>query len=285
MKNTLSKGHISIALYAVLKECGFLTQEDFAVFERNGSGFSTHETENMDKGIEITSGSLGYGVSIGIGCALAAKRKRIEGQTGWHHMHRSTMRSMNNSKKPGGDEMLEITNRDALYWSRLGMRKAYGDVISRIAQTDPAIVCIAADLANLGVFRDKCPQRYFNAYRKNAPKELESYLEMLWAFAEKRGKGAEYERALYGAAFFAMQTVITNYFYHPKCPLKYCERKNECEKYFQKKYFAGVYDAFPLNEIKRNHRIKMILLKKGKYFWVRALRDIYLSVHRQTCYD
>ncbi len=124
-----------------------------------------------------------------------------------------------------------------------------------------------------------------NVYRKNAPKELESYLEMLWAFAEKRGKGAEYERALYGAAFFAMQTVITNYFYHPKCPLRYRERKNECEKYFQKKYFSGVCDAFPLNEIKRNHRIKMMLLKKGKYFWVRALRDIYLSVHRQTCYD
>ncbi len=61
--------------------------------------------------------------------------------------------------------MLEITNQDALYWSRLGMRKAYGDVISRIAQTDPNIVCIAADVAdsaNLGVFRDKCPRRYFN---------------------------------------------------------------------------------------------------------------------------
>lgn len=77
----LSKGHISIAHYAVLKECGFLTQEDLAVFERNGSGFSTHETENMDKGIEITSGSLGYGVSIGIGCALAAKRKRMDYKT------------------------------------------------------------------------------------------------------------------------------------------------------------------------------------------------------------
>lgn len=71
----LSKGHISIAHYAVLKECGFLSQEDLESFENNGSLFSTHELESLEHGIEVTSGSLGYGLSIGVGAALSARKK------------------------------------------------------------------------------------------------------------------------------------------------------------------------------------------------------------------
>jgi len=71
----LSKGHVSLAHYAALKECGFLTQEDLDSFESNGSTFSTHELESPEHGIEVTSGSLGYGLSIGVGVALSAKRK------------------------------------------------------------------------------------------------------------------------------------------------------------------------------------------------------------------
>ena len=71
----LSKGHVSLAHYAVLKECGFLSQKDLDSFENNGSPFSTHELVSLEHGIEVTSGSLGYGLSIGVGVALAAKRK------------------------------------------------------------------------------------------------------------------------------------------------------------------------------------------------------------------
>lgn len=71
----LSKGHISLAHYAVLKECGFLTQDDLDSFESNGSIFATHELESLEHGIEVTSGSLGYGLSVGVGVALSAKRK------------------------------------------------------------------------------------------------------------------------------------------------------------------------------------------------------------------
>ena len=71
----LSKGHISLAHYAVLKEYGFMTQDDLDSFESNGSLFSTHELENLEHGIEVTSGSLGYGLPIGVGIALSAKMK------------------------------------------------------------------------------------------------------------------------------------------------------------------------------------------------------------------
>ena len=71
----LSKGHISLAHYSVLKQCGFMTDEDIASFEANGSMYSTHELANPVHGIEFTSGSLGYGLSLGLGVALSAKMK------------------------------------------------------------------------------------------------------------------------------------------------------------------------------------------------------------------
>ena len=77
----LSKGHVSLAHYAVLKECGFMSQENLESFEKNGSLFSTHEVESIKHGIEITSGSLGYGLSIGVGMSLAAKQKGMSYKT------------------------------------------------------------------------------------------------------------------------------------------------------------------------------------------------------------
>lgn len=74
----LSKGHCAIAHYAVLKESGFLTEEEMLSFEQPGSDFPTHEVMNLAKGIETSSGSLGYGLSIGIGCAISAKLKNSQ---------------------------------------------------------------------------------------------------------------------------------------------------------------------------------------------------------------
>ncbi len=77
----LSKGHIALAHYAVLAECGFIARDDMLTFEKSGGEFPTHEEMNIRKGIEISGGSLGYGMSIGVGCALAAKRSDAEYRT------------------------------------------------------------------------------------------------------------------------------------------------------------------------------------------------------------
>jgi len=71
----LSKGHCAIGHYAALKEAGFISEDDLKTFEVSGTDFPTHEVRNEKDGIEISSGSLGYGLSVGIGCALDAKRK------------------------------------------------------------------------------------------------------------------------------------------------------------------------------------------------------------------
>ena len=74
----LSKGHVAIGYYAVLTECGYITRDEMMTFEDSGSDFPTHTIMNLSKGIETSSGSLGYGLSIGVGCALAAKKKGLD---------------------------------------------------------------------------------------------------------------------------------------------------------------------------------------------------------------
>lgn len=71
----LSKGHVALALYAVLAECGFISRDEMMSFEARGSDYQTHVAMDLQKGIEISSGSLGWGLSIGVGCALSAKKK------------------------------------------------------------------------------------------------------------------------------------------------------------------------------------------------------------------
>jgi len=69
-----SKGHASPALYAVLYEAGFLTKDDLDRFAVSGGLLEQHPNKDLARGIEVSTGSLGHGLSIGAGMALAAKR-------------------------------------------------------------------------------------------------------------------------------------------------------------------------------------------------------------------
>jgi len=69
----LSKGHCTDALYCVLGEKGYFDkQEAILSFCRFGTKFIGHPNTDIP-GIEINSGSLGHGLSVGVGMALAAK--------------------------------------------------------------------------------------------------------------------------------------------------------------------------------------------------------------------
>jgi len=70
----LSKGHACAALYALLAECGFFPSGWLDTFYQNGSHLAGHATHTYVPGIEISTGSLGHGLSIATGMALAAKR-------------------------------------------------------------------------------------------------------------------------------------------------------------------------------------------------------------------
>ena len=69
----MSKGHCSLGLLSVLHLKGFISKEDLASFRLNGSNFGAHLDADKMPGVEMSTGSLGHGLSGGVGRALAAK--------------------------------------------------------------------------------------------------------------------------------------------------------------------------------------------------------------------
>lgn len=77
----LSKGHCADALYCVLGEKGYYdVKEAIETFSQFGSRFIGHPNTDVP-GIELNSGSLGHGLSVGVGMALAAKMSRRKYRT------------------------------------------------------------------------------------------------------------------------------------------------------------------------------------------------------------
>ena len=72
----LSKGHTAPALYAILAESGFIPKEDLKTFRRIDSYLQGHPDMKHTPGCDMTSGSLGLGLSAAAGMALGAKRQK-----------------------------------------------------------------------------------------------------------------------------------------------------------------------------------------------------------------
>ena len=71
----LSKGHCAPALYAVLAHKGFFPVEDLLTLRKIGSYLQGHPNMNTVPGVDMSTGSLGQGISTACGMALAAKVK------------------------------------------------------------------------------------------------------------------------------------------------------------------------------------------------------------------
>ena len=69
----LSKGHCAPALYAVLAERGFFGKEELETLRHIGSRLQGHPNMNDTPGVDMSTGSLGQGISAAVGMALAAK--------------------------------------------------------------------------------------------------------------------------------------------------------------------------------------------------------------------
>lgn len=69
----LSKGHIAPALYAVMAHAGYFPRTELMTLRKFGSRLQGHPASLKLPGIEVSSGSLGQGLSVGVGLALAAR--------------------------------------------------------------------------------------------------------------------------------------------------------------------------------------------------------------------
>ncbi len=68
----LSKGHASVNLYTMLAHRGFFPVSDLPGFRTIGSHLQGHPSMNKTPGVDMSTGALGHGLSIGVGMALAA---------------------------------------------------------------------------------------------------------------------------------------------------------------------------------------------------------------------
>jgi transketolase len=71
----LSKGHGAAIAYAVLAELGFFPVEWLDTYFQDGSNLAGHVNSHRVPGVEVSTGSLGHGLPIGCGIALAGKRE------------------------------------------------------------------------------------------------------------------------------------------------------------------------------------------------------------------
>jgi len=72
-KFVLSKGHVAPGLYAALAESGYFPKEELLTLRKLGSRLQGHPVKGKLPGIEMSTGSLGQGMSMSCGLALAAK--------------------------------------------------------------------------------------------------------------------------------------------------------------------------------------------------------------------
>lgn len=71
----LSKGHAAMALYATLSARGYFPDEWLETYTQDGGKLAEHPPANILPGVEAATGSLGHGLPIGCGMALAARVK------------------------------------------------------------------------------------------------------------------------------------------------------------------------------------------------------------------
>jgi len=74
----LSKGHAGAAVYAALAERGFFPVEELKTHYQNGSRLSGHVSHKGVPGVELSTGSLGHGLAVATGMALAAKMDKAD---------------------------------------------------------------------------------------------------------------------------------------------------------------------------------------------------------------
>lgn len=74
----LSKGHAGPALYAILADKGYITKEELLTLNKENTCLPSHCDMNKTNGVDMTTGSLGQGISCAVGMAKASKIKNDE---------------------------------------------------------------------------------------------------------------------------------------------------------------------------------------------------------------
>ncbi|MDO9524290.1 MAG: transketolase [Gemmobacter sp.] len=77
----MSKGHAAIGLYPVMADLGYFDPSELDTYTRLGSKFGDHPDMKKVRGLDFSSGSLGHGLSVGVGFALSARMQKSDFMT------------------------------------------------------------------------------------------------------------------------------------------------------------------------------------------------------------
>ncbi|WP_415891417.1 transketolase [Neptuniibacter sp. SY11_33] len=77
----LSKGHCVLGYYSTMNVFGLMTDEVLDTFQKDGSHLIAHPVKNLELGIESSNGSLGQGLSFGLGVALGMRLDKQESRS------------------------------------------------------------------------------------------------------------------------------------------------------------------------------------------------------------
>lgn len=115
----LSKGHASVALACTLAEAGFFPKEWLDTYNTMDSPITQHPDMHITPGVEASTGSLGHGIGIALGMALAAKkddkRHRVFCLIGDGESHEGTVwEAAMSAAHYGLDNLVVITDRNRL---------------------------------------------------------------------------------------------------------------------------------------------------------------------------
>ncbi|SDI01606.1 hypothetical protein [Alteribacillus bidgolensis] len=69
----MGKGHSAVGVYPILADVGFFPKEELDTYTDLGSPFGDHPDMNKINGVDFSSGSIGHGLSVGVGMSLAAR--------------------------------------------------------------------------------------------------------------------------------------------------------------------------------------------------------------------
>ncbi|NMB83860.1 transketolase [Candidatus Roizmanbacteria bacterium] len=75
----LSKGHAALALYCILQKKGFFKEKLLDTYDQDNSSFPEHASSGVP-GVELSTGSLGHGLPVGVGFALSFKNDKKNNQ-------------------------------------------------------------------------------------------------------------------------------------------------------------------------------------------------------------
>ena len=111
-KFVLSKGHAAPALYAVLNKKGLISKELYDSYGKNGTILAEHPSHGV-AGVEVATGSLGHGLPIAVGMAMAKKLAKNPGRvfvllSDGEMQEGSTMEAMNAATRFNLDNLVAI---------------------------------------------------------------------------------------------------------------------------------------------------------------------------------